>query len=403
MGPRRRGRMPRGDAGKRDTASAWGIASPRTVTPRATGLDLFPTRVSDRTTWLFVRLSTNVGVTGVGEALFRPRPPEADGPGGDFPELAQFYEVVNESLSVSAYRDAGWPRAARGDIRMRTAFSAIEQALWDIRGKLEGVPIHELLGGQVRDLVGVYANINRMTVERQPAAFARSAELAGEAGFKAVKAAPFDGFPSAEAGAEAVEAATSAGVDAMLAIREAVGSSMAVKVDCHSHFDHDRAVSVANRLEPVDLDWFEEPLPVADVQGARALRGEIPQRLAGGESLFGREEFAPLIGADGGNDPGPAVDVVMPDVMLCGGVLEMLHIARAAGARGVSVSPHNACGPVATAASLAVCAAADNVESLELQWGEVDWRRSLIDPPEQVSDGALAVSDRPGFGVELRV
>ncbi|MYD96238.1 MAG: mandelate racemase/muconate lactonizing enzyme family protein, partial [Gammaproteobacteria bacterium] len=82
---------------------------------------------------------------------------------------------------------------------------------------------------------------------------------------------------------------------------------------------------------------------------------------------------------------------------------ELLNIARAAGERSVSVSRHNACGPVATAASLAVCAAADNVESLELQWGEVDWRSSLIDPPEQVSDGALAVSDRPGFGVELRV
>ena len=373
------------------------------MTPRATGIDLFPTRVSERTTWLFVRLSTNVGVTGVGEALFRPRPSGADSPRPEFPEFAQFYDLASESLSVSAYRDAGWARALRGDIRMRTAFSAIEQALWDIRGKLEGVPVHELLGGRVRDLVGVYANINRMTVERQPAAFARSAELAREAGFKAVKAAPFDGFPSARAGVEAVEAATSAGVDAMFAIREAAGSSMAVKVDCHSHFDHDRAVSVANRLEPVDLDWFEEPLPVTDVQGARALRGEIPQRLAGGESLFGREEFTPLIGAGGGNDAGPAVDVVMPDVMLCGGVLEMLHMpARQEGTayRSPPTMPadpwrrrprwRSARPPTASRA-----------------WNSNGVRRtgesSLIDPPEQVSNGALAVGDRPGFGIELRV
>lgn len=372
------------------------------MTPRATGIDLFPTRVSERTTWLFVRVSTNVGVTGIGEALFRPRPPKSPPEPDDFPELAQFHDLVSESLSVTAFRRAGWRLAATGDIRTRTAFSAVEQALWDIRGKLEGVPVHELLGGRVRDTVGVYANVNRMTAERTPADFGHSAMLAREAGFAAVKAAPFDGFPPGGAGIEAVEAATSAGVDAMFAIREAAGSRMAVKVDCHSHFDYHRAVSVAHRLQPVGLDWYEEPLPVADVQGARALRREIPQRLAGGESLFGREGFAPLIGGEDGSGHGPAVDVVMPDVMLCGGVLELLRIARAAQANGVSVSPHNACGPVATAASLAVSAIADNVESLELQWGEVDWRSSLTDPPERVLDGALTVTDAPGFGIELR-
>ena len=81
--------------------------------------------------------------------------------------------------------------------------------------------------------------------------------------------------------------------------------------------------------------------------------------------------------------------------------LEMLHIARAAETRGTAISPHNARGPVATAVALSVCAAVANVESLELQWGEADWRSTLIDPPEQIEGGMLAVHDEPGFGIEL--
>ena len=355
--------------------------------PRVTGMEVLPVTVSERTTWRFVRLSTNVGVTGLGEA-------SAGDP--EVSDLETFYGLLGDSLSIQAYRRTGLPRAAAGGVRAASAFSAIEQALWDIRGKLLGAPVHELLGGRVRDNVPLYANVNRMTRNRVPEAFAESAALACEAGFEAVKAAPFDGFPPLDAAREAIETATTEGIDAMLAIREAVGKEVAVKVDCHSAFDFSRAVSAAERMQPAHLDWFEEPLPVDDVKGIRAVRDAIDQRLAGGERGFGLQGFLPLITAR-------AVDVIMPDVTLCGGVLEMLHIARAAEANGMTISPHNARGPVATAVALSVCAAATNVESLELQWGEVDWRGTLIDPPEQPEGGMLAVHDGPGFGIELRI
>lgn len=355
------------------------------MTPRVTGMEVLPFAVSERTTWRFVRLSTNVGVSGLGEA-------SAGDP--EIPDLERFYGLLADSLSIQAYRQAGLPRAAAGGVRAASAFSAIEQALWDIRGKLLGAPVHELLGGRLRDTVPLYANVNRMTKNRIPEGFARSAALAREAGFRAVKAAPFDDFPSPQEPLEAIEAATTDGVDAMLAIREAVGEDVAVKVDCHSAFDFSRSVSVAERLRPAVLDWFEEPLPIDDVDGMRALRDAIDQRLAGGERRFGLHGFLPLITTR-------AVDILMPDVTLCGGILEMLHIARAAEAHGISISPHNARGPVATAAALSVCAAAGNVESLELQWGEVDGRSEFIDPPEHVEGGELAVSNGPGFGIEL--
>ena len=355
--------------------------------PRITGLEVLPVIVSERTRWLFVRLSTNVGISGLGEA-------SAGEP--EVSELEKFYGLLGESLSIQAYREAGLPLAAAGGVRAAAAFSAIEQALWDIRGKLLGAPVHELLGGRLRDAIPLYANVNRMTKNRVPEGFARSAALARDAGFRAVKAAPFDGFPPPQAPPEAIEAATTEGIDAMLAIRQAVGADVAVKVDCHSAFDFSRAVSVAERFRPARLDWFEEPLPIDDVEGMAALRDIIDQRLAGGERRFGLQGFLPLITTR-------AVDVLMPDVTLCGGVLEMLHIARAAEAHGISISPHNARGPVATAAALSVCAAAANVESLELQWGEVDRRSTLIDPPERIDGGMIAVADRPGFGIELRI
>ncbi|MDE0451490.1 MAG: mandelate racemase/muconate lactonizing enzyme family protein [Gammaproteobacteria bacterium] len=355
--------------------------------PRVTGMEVLPITVSERTTWRFVRLTTNVGVSGLGEA-------SAGDP--EVSDLESFYGLLGDSLSIQAYRRAGLPRAAAGGVRSASAFSAIEQALWDIRGKLLGAPVHELLGGRVRDAVPLYANVNRMTRHRVPEGFAESAALACDAGFQAVKAAPFDGFPPPDAGRDAIEIATTAGIDAMLAIRAAVGGETAVKVDCHSAFDFSRAVSVAERLRPVELDWYEEPLPVDDVEGMRELRGTVDQRLAGGERRFALDGFLPLITTR-------AVDVLMPDITLCGGVLEMLHIARAAETHGITISPHNARGPVATAVALSVCAAAANVESLELQWGEVDWRSTLIEPPEQVDGGMLAVHDGPGFGIELRI
>ncbi len=355
--------------------------------PRVTGMEVLPVTVSERTTWRFVRLSTNVGVSGLGEA-------SAGDPGVS--DLETFYGLLGDSLSIQAYRRAGLPRAAAGGVRAASAFSAIEQALWDIRGRLLGAPVHELLGGRVRDAVPLYANVNRMTGNRVPEGFAESAALAREAGFRAVKAAPFDGFPPPDAGRDAIETATTAGIDAMLAIRAAVGKGIAVKVDCHSAFDFSRSVSVAERLRPAELDWYEEPLPVDDVEGMRKLRGTVGQRLAGGERRFALDGFLPLVTTR-------AVDVLMPDITLCGGVLEMLHIARAAETHGMTISPHNARGPVATAVALSVCAVASNVESLELQWGEVDWRSTLIDPPEQVDGGMLTVHDGPGFGIELRI
>jgi galactonate dehydratase len=275
-----------------------------------------------------------------------------------------------------------------------TAFSALEQAMWDLTGKALGVPVHALLGGKVRASLPVYANINRATMTRTPAGFAATARRAVADGFRAVKAAPFDGFPPPESPASEIERAIEDGIAAVSAMREAVGPGVAVMVDCHSFFSVDQAVRIAARLEPQQLTWYEEPVAPEKVEAMLQIKRRIRQPMAAGELLFGISGFAPLMRQH-------AVDVIMPDVKHCGGLLELTHIAAEAASESVVVAPHNPSGPVSTAASAQVCATLPNVNYLELQYGEVDWRSMIVSPAERFVRGEVTIGDRPGLGIDL--
>src|SRR4029079_14120031 len=141
-----------------------------------------------------------------------------------------------------------------------TAFSAIEQAMWDLCGKALGVPVHTLFGGKLRESLPVYANINRATTKRTPDGFAATARAAVEEGFRAIKGAPWDGFPPAGSPDSAIEAAVENGIACVVAMRESVGPDIDVMVDCHSFFNVALAERVARRLEPQRLRWYEEPV-----------------------------------------------------------------------------------------------------------------------------------------------
>lgn len=177
-------------------------------------------------------------------------------------------------------------------------------------------------------------------------------------------------------------------------MRSAVGPPTKIMVDCHSFFDVERAVAVARRLEPLNLAWYEEPVDPRRVEETVAIRRRIQQPMAGGETLFGVDGFAPLCRRG-------AVEVIMPDVKHCGGVKEMTHIAAMARAEGVRVAPHNPAGPVSTVATAHICATLANFEILEVQWGEVEWRGDVLNPPEIIRRGTLSISDRAGLGHSL--
>ena len=356
---------------------------------RVTGLEVFLIDVSEKGNWVFVRLKTNQGLTGLGEASHG-MPGGAKRLEGALHMrtlLGEFFELVrNESpFNLQQYRSRGRAKAKAGKLSAATAFSAIEQALWDLCGKAAGVPVCDLLGGRLRSELPIYANINRATIARTPQAFAANAAAAVKEGFRILKAAPFDGFP---------KITVDTGIACVEAIRKAAGPATEVYIDCHSNFDVPLSIEVAKRLEPANLGWYEEPVPPERIAETLTIKKAIRQRMAGGEILFGMEGFRDLCEQH-------AVDVIMPDVKHCGGLLEGSRIAALAEMNGVEVSPHNPAGPVSTAASAHLCAGIPNFRVLEYQWGEVPWRGELVTPAEVFTKGSLTISEKPGYGIEL--
>jgi len=375
-------------------APRWLEAAPKL---RVTGFELLPVRASERTVWLIVRLRTDAGLTGLGEAsdAFGFANTTRDDAAHMEAELRGLFDLVKgrSPLDVESYRQRGLALASKGLVQA-TAFSAIEQALWDLAGKALDVPAATFFGGVVRDRLSVYANVNRATSPRTPDGFAASARAAVRDGFRSLKAAPWDGFPQAGSPPARIEAAVQGGILATRAMRDAVGPDVELMVDCHSFFDVALAARVAQQLEPVKLAWYEEPVAPERLEDTLAIRQRIVQPMAGGEVLFGVAGFAGLTRTR-------AVNVIMPDVKHCGGLLELTRIAAMADADGVAVAPHNPSGPVSTAATVQVCAGLRNFRLLEFQWGEAAWRRDVLEPPEQFVNGSIAVPTRPGFGVEL--
>ena len=355
-----------------------------------TELEIFQVRVNHRGNWVLLRMRTSAGVHGIGEASHS-RDDQA------VALVRRFFERLKGRgiFDIEWLRDAVKEDVAANGIPGAVALSGLEQCLWDIRGKVFGVPVHDLLGGALRDRVRNYANINRSTVDRTPAGFAAMAEQAVAAGFDAVKLAPFDGMPPRLTDPAELERFSKLGLDCAAAVRRVIGPRRDLLIDVHSHFDLEHGRELARRFEPLQLYWLEEVTPARPLEWLAAIRREAKMPTAGGESIYGVRGFYPYIAAG-------AVHIVMPDVKYCGGVLELKKIAALAEGAGLLVAPHGPASPVGNAVAAQVCATLPNFHILEFSYGEVPWRAEVIDPPEDVLKGGyLALSRRPGFGIEL--
>jgi galactonate dehydratase len=262
-------------------------------------------------------------------------------------------DAAHATLTVSPYSPGGLVQA--------TAISAAQQALVELTARAQGKPWHAPLGPLRRQRLPAYANINRATTERTPAGFVATARRAAAQGFRAFKAAPFDGVtPATCASAKGLQR-TRHGIDCLLALREAIGPEARLMVDCHWRFDETRALEVLQALAPARLHWFECPLPETPPYWPALQRVHHAARdqgvlLAAAETQIGRAGFQPLFDAE-------LYDVVMPDVKYCGGPWEMLRIAERAQAAGVQFSPHNPTGPIASLHSLNVASVAPSSAS----------------------------------------
>jgi len=344
--------------------------------------------VNHRGDWVFVTIHTDEGLTGLGEASHS---------GNDalcLVVLEQFKErlVGEDPLKIEAI----WNRFRRSDGgRVRnTALSAIEQALWDIMGQHLGVPIRTLFGGEVRERLRLYANVNRHVTDRSPEGFARAARQAADEGFTAVKLAPFDELRSRDHIRTGPRAAWRPGVERVRAVRRAIGEDVELAVDCHGRMEASEAIIVAEALADCDLFWYEEPIPHTFIDELMRVTAAVPMPTASAESVFALEGFRPFLTQ-------PVVDVIMPDVKHDGGLLETKRIAGAARMSQVLVAPHNPAGPVSAAATAQVMSTVTHFLLLEYAWGEVDWRAELVEPAERIEEGYLVLPEGPGLGHRL--
>ena len=345
--------------------------------------------VNHRGNWLFVRLHGEDGTIGIGEASH----------GRDDERVRNLIDTLKPRLigwnvfDLESFRSRFF-RDSEGHA-YHTAFSGIEQAMWDLVGKVLDVPSYQLLGGKCRNRIRLYANINRATVDRSPQGFARNAEQAVAEGFTAIKCAPFDSVSVSDISKGTLTPAIRLGIDRIRAIRTAIGSEIDLLVDCHSRFNSGLIIQTAKTLDDLNLFWIEDPVPLTDLDAVAHASQSTSMPIATGERLRTLADFERLLKQG-------RVDYILPDVKHVGGLLGLKKIATLAETTNVKVTPHNPSGPVATAASVQCMASVPNFGILEYAWGEVDWRSTLVDPPEQIIDGFIQLSTRSGLGISLQ-
>jgi galactonate dehydratase len=331
-----------------------------------------------------VQVETDEGITGLGEATLEWH---------DEPVAAS----IKALSDVIAGRDAGrieylWQLMLRsgfwrGGPTHLTALSAIDQALWDIKGKASGLPVYDLLGGRCRDVVPLYANGPRGST---PEEYAASAVDLVELGYRAMKVCPVE--PTADLdGNEALEHV----VQAVRSIRRAIGPQVKLAIDFHGRLSPAMAIRCSALIEPFDIWFIEEPALPDNVDALTAISRAATVPLASGERWLTRSGFRRALELR-------ALAAVQPDVAHCGGVSEQRRIAAMAEVDQVSFAPHNPLGPVGTMATAHVAMATPNFLTLERAEGDISpWRDAIITTAATIGDGILTLTDAPGFGMEL--
>ena len=341
-----------------------------------------------RTNWVFVKVLTNIdGLYGIVEATL------------EYKEhtVAQACKELErtlvgkdphriEEIWHSVYRDAYW----RGGAVLMSALSAVEMALWDIKGKDLGVPVYQLLGGKVRESVPCYAN-GWFAPSKTPSEFAEKAKEAVSQGFKALK---WDPFGSSYLQIERKQ--LNEVIECVGAVYDAVKDNADIIIEGHGRFDIPTAVRVGHALGEFDILWFEEPIPPQNLEGLAEVKRRVNVPVSAGERLYNRWEFRSLFELK-------AADFIQPDVSHAGGIMELKKIAAMAEAYHIPICPHNPSGPIANAATLQLAACVPNFYLLETMSSDVPWRKDISTEDVKFENGEMFISDKPGLGIDINV
>ncbi len=338
--------------------------------------------------WLFLKVETDEGVTGWGEPIVEGR---AATVAAAVEELADYLVgrdpfLIEDHWNV-LYRGGFY----RGGAVHMSAIAGIDQALWDIKGRALGVPVHQLLGGQCRERIRVYSWIGG----DRPDDTARQARAAQERGFTAIKMNATEEMQYVDSFAK---------IDAVLArvgaIREACGADFGIAVDFHGRVHKPMAKVLAHALDPFRLMFIEEPVLSEHAETLREIANHCSTPIALGERLFSRWDFKHILA-------GGYVDIIQPDPSHAGGITETRKIAAMAEAYDVGLALHCPLGPIALAANLQLDAVCYNAwiqeQSLGIHYNQTnDLLDYLVDPAVfQYEDGHVQMPQGPGLGIEI--
>jgi D-galactarolactone cycloisomerase len=269
------------------------------------------------------------------------------------------------------------------------ALSAVDIALWDLKGRFTGLPVHKLAGGAVREFIQPYAT-GLYYRESGDLVQERVEEALGyvEAGFEAMKL---------KIGLDVQGDITQA-----RAIREAIGPEIQLMVDANHAYDARTAITVGRALEELDIAWFEEPVPPEDYEGYREVRAALNMPIAGGEAEFTRYGYRELISRR-------CVDIVQPDLCVMGGMTEALHVAAMANTWNLRCMPHVWGSAVGFAAALQFAATIPHSPPglkpqeplFEFDNTDNPLRRDLAQETFDIEDGMLEIPTGPGLGITV--
>ncbi|AYF04109.1 galactonate dehydratase (plasmid) [Paracoccus yeei] len=338
--------------------------------------------------WCFVKIDTDAGLSGWGEPIVEGR---AHTVAAAVEELADYLigkdpHRIEDHWTVM-YRGGFY----RGGAVHMSAIAGIDQALWDIKGKDLGVPVHSLLGGQLRDQIRVYSWIGG----DRPADSARMAKDCADRGFTAVKMNGTEEMQFVD---------THDKVDAVLervqAIRDTLGPNFGIAVDFHGRVHRPMAKVLARELDAFDLMFIEEPVLSEHAEALRDIANHCATPIALGERLFSHWDFKRILEAG-------YVDILQPDPSHSGGITETRKIAAMAEAYDVAIALHCPLGPIALAANLQLDAVCYNAfiqeQSLGIHYNTTnDLLDYLVDPSVfAYRDGHVAIPQGPGLGIEV--
>lgn len=337
--------------------------------------------------WIFIKISTDEGIEGWGEMISGTKTDTV---------VAGAYELGKRIIGRNPFEiERIWQELHRSFFRggpiNGTIVSGIEMALWDIKGKALNVPIYELLGGAARDRIMVYSWIGG----DRPSDVVKEAIDRRDRGFKAIKMNATEELHYIDSFTKVQEV-----VDRVKAIRDAVGFDLSIGVDFHGRVHKPMAKVLAKELEPYKLMFLEEVVLPENEEAFREVANHVSTPLATGERLYTRWQFKNLI-KDG------AIDIIQPDIALCGGILETRKIAAMAEAFDIAVAPHAPYGPIALAATLQLDVCTPNVfiqeQSLGIHYNKGFDLLDFVKNKEifQYKDGFLDIPTKPGLGIEI--